>query len=110
MVSFLFFFSLESLIRSSKTIRTLIQRTCRLLSLHVSLLKQHEESVSPFPFASLWLLPICGHRHEHIRHIHGRKGSSGHDNEWAHHVMVFVLQYMTMVHIAACEAIKGGNY
>src|SRR6266700_2940572 len=110
MVSFLFFFSLVSLTRSSKTIRTLIQRTCRLLSLHVSLLKQHEESVSPFPFASLWLLPICRHRHEHIRHIHGRKGSSGHNNKGAHHVMVLVLQNMTMVHVAACEAIKGCRY
>src|SRR6266581_2153925 len=110
MVSFLFFFSLVSLTRSSKTIRTLIQRTCRLLSLHVSLLEQHEESVSPFPFSSLWLLPIYGHRHEHIRHVHGRKGCGGHDNKGAHHVMVLVLKNMTMVHIAACEAIEGCRY
>src|SRR6266849_3759519 len=53
---------------------------------------------------------VWGHRHGHPWHIHGCKSSRRHHDKGAHHVVILVLQNVTMVHVAACEAIEGGRY
>src|SRR5260370_40938727 len=53
---------------------------------------------------------VWGHRHGHAGHVHGCQSSRRHHDKGAHHIVILVLQNMTMVHVAACEAIEGCRY
>src|SRR6266851_4230951 len=53
---------------------------------------------------------VWGHRHGHAWHVHGCQSSRRHHDKGPHHVVILVLKNMTMVHVAACEAIEGCRY
>src|SRR5713226_2092442 len=53
---------------------------------------------------------VWGHLHGHPWHVHGCQSSRRHHDKGPHHVVILVLQNMTMIHVAACEAIEGCRY